>query len=147
MTEKPVRRLGWVFAVLALLTAPWVVFLAIRLPSDRAATHYDLAWAGFDLGLVAALAATSYAALRVGAWLPVAAAVTGTMLVVDAWFDVVTAPTPDERWIALAMAALVELPLAGVCLWLAVTGQHLLRRGLGRSAAVAGEAPVRPTRQ
>ena len=39
-----------------------------------------------------------------------------------------TSPTPDERWVALAMALLVELPLAVVCGWLAVSGQDLVER-------------------
>ncbi|GAB3435294.1 hypothetical protein GCM10027517_04270 [Phycicoccus ginsengisoli] len=128
----PVRRVGWVFGVLALLTIPWTVWLAVQLPSSRPAAHYDLAWGGFDAALVVVLLATGWAAVHLTPWLPALAAVNGTMLVVDAWFDVVTAPTTTERWLALGMAVVVELPLAAVCLWLAVTGQHLLRRRLLR---------------
>lgn len=131
---RPIRRAGWVFGALALLTIPWTVWLAVQLPSSRPAAHYDLAWGGFDTALVVVLLATAWAAVRLTPWLPAVAAVNGTMLVVDAWFDVVTAPTPQERWVAVAMAVLVELPLAAVCLWLAVTGQQLLRRRLLRRA-------------
>lgn len=127
---RPIRRVGWVFALLALLTLPWTVWLAVQLPSSRPAAHYDLAWGGFDSALVVVLLATAWAAVRLTPWLPAVAAVNGTMLVVDAWFDVVTSPTPQERWLAVAMAVVVELPLAAVCLWLAVTGQQLLRRRL-----------------
>jgi hypothetical protein len=129
---RPVRLVGWVFAALALLTVPWTVWLAWHLPSSKPAAHYDLAWGGFDAALVVVLLATAWAAVRLTPWLPAVAAVNGTMLVVDAWFDVVTSPTPEERWIAVGMAVVVELPLAAVCLWLAVTGQQLLRRRLLR---------------
>lgn len=127
---RPIRRVGVVFAVLALLTIPWTVWLAVQLPSSKPAAHYDLAWGGFDAALVVVLLATSWAAVRLTPWLPAMAAVNGTMLLVDAWFDVVTSPTPEERWLAVAMAVVVELPLAAVCLWLAVSGQQLLRRRL-----------------
>lgn len=136
----PVRRVGWLFAVLALLTVPWTVVLAVQLPSRQASAHYDLAWAGFDAALVVSLAATAGAAVRVSVWLPVASAVTGTLLLVDAWFDVVTAPSLHDRWVAVAMAAIAEVPLAAVCLWLAVTGQQLVRRRPSRRGS-----PVRHT--
>ncbi|TQJ51559.1 hypothetical protein [Phycicoccus sp. SLBN-51] len=117
---------GWVFAVLAALMVPWTAYLALALPGSHQAAHYDLAWGGFDVGLLAVLAATAVAAVRRSRWLPVSSAALATMLLVDAWFDVVTAPTRDELLAALAMALLVELPLAAVCGWLAVRGQSLL---------------------
>jgi len=43
------------------------------------------------------------------------ASVVATMLVVDAWFNVLNANTRADRFAAVAMAALVELPLAFVC--------------------------------
>lgn len=128
--SRAVRLVGWVFIVLAALMVPWTVYLAIQLPTSHPSAHYDLAWGGFDVGMMLALAATSWAALRVHPSLPSLAAVTGTLLLVDAWFDVVTSPDGDELWVALAMALLVELPLAGVCLWLSVTGHQLMVRRL-----------------
>ncbi|MFC8502026.1 hypothetical protein ACFUC1_06670 [Pedococcus sp. NPDC057267] len=129
---RPIRGVGWLFGVLAVLTIPWTVWLAIQLPSSKPAAHYDLAWAGFDAALVVVLLATAWSAVRITPWLPVLAGATGTMVLVDAWFDVVTAPTAEERWLAVGMAVVVEGPLASVCIWLAVTGQQLLRRRLLR---------------
>ena len=126
------QLVGWAFVVLAALMVPWTVYLALQLPTSHPSAHYDLAWGGFDVGMMLALGATSWAALRVHPSLPSLAAVTGTMLVVDAWFDVVTSPDGDELWVALAMALLVELPLAGLCLWLSVTGHQLVVRRLHR---------------
>ncbi len=131
--RRAVRVVGRVFVVLAGLMLPWTAYLAVHLPSSQAASHYDLAWAGFDAAMFVSLAATAWAAVRLSHVLPPLAAVTATLLVTDAWFDVVTAPDQDERWIALAMAVLVELPLAGVCLWLSVTGHQLVLRHMRRS--------------
>ena len=143
MSEGPARSvvtLGWVFAVLAALMAPWTAYLAVTLPATHQAAHYDLAWTGFDIGLLVALALTGWAAVRTSRWLPALAGGTAAMLVVDGWFDTVTAATADERWLALGMAVLVELPLAGLCGWLAVDGQHLFERRVRLSMRHRGRA-------
>ncbi len=139
--SRAVQFVGWAFVVLAALMVPWTAYLALHLPSSQSAAHYDLAWAGFDVAMFLALAATAWAALRVHSALPPLAAVTGTLLVVDAWFDVVTSPAADDRWVAIAMAVLVELPLAGVCLWLSVTGHQLVVRRLRRRRKSPGLHP------
>ncbi|MEU8870589.1 hypothetical protein AB0D24_05375 [Streptomyces javensis] len=48
------------------------------------------------------------------------AAATGALLVVDAWFDTVTAASGGELAAAVAMALCAELPLAAVCTALAL---------------------------
>lgn len=131
MKQGPARSvvtLGWVFATLAVLMAPWTAYLAVTLPSTHQAAHYDLAWTGFDVGLLVALALTGWAAVRTSSWLPPLAGGTSAMLLVDGWFDTVTASTVNERLVALGMAVLVEVPLAGLCGRLAVDGQQLFAR-------------------
>ncbi|HZT93396.1 MAG TPA: hypothetical protein VE985_02825 [Gaiellaceae bacterium] len=108
----------WVTLLLALVAVglvPWILYLTFTLPSQHVTLHYDLAWVGFDVGLAASFAATAWATLRGSQWLVPLAAVTGTMLVCDAWFDIVTSHAGDELWEAVAEAALAELPLAAVC--------------------------------
>jgi hypothetical protein len=125
------RRARWVgplFAVLAALMVPWIIYLASTLPEEQQAAHYDLAWAGFDVGLLTVLVWAAWAAVTRSRWLPVAASLNAGFLVVDAWFDVVTAPDRTERTMALASAILVELPLAAVSVWLAVNGQRIVER-------------------
>ena len=119
------------FTGLALVMVPWTVYLFLSLPDSARAAHYDLAWGGFDLALVVMLALTGLAAVRRSSWLVAVSGGTAALLVADAWFDVVMAADLAERWVALAMAALVELPLALVCGWLAVQGQELLERRIG----------------
>ncbi len=132
ISERRPHRTTWVglfFAVLAVLMIPWTIHLAIALPNRSIASHYDVAWAGFDIALAAVLAWTAYCAVRRTHWLPIAASVNATLLVVDAWFDVLTAPNSRNLVIALGSAVLIELPLAGVSLWIAVTGWQMVKRG------------------
>jgi hypothetical protein len=130
---------GWVLATLAALMLPWTAYLFVVLPGTAPAAHFDLAWGGFDVALLVLLALTGLAAVRRLHWLAAVAGASAALLAADAWFDVVTAPTPGERWVALAMAVVVELPLAVVCGWLAVSGQALVDR---RLATARLEPPV-----
>jgi len=65
------------------------------------------------------LFAVAFAAWHRSSWLDTVASATATLLVVDAWFDTLTASTGTELGIALAMALLVELPLAALCVLVA----------------------------
>ena len=111
------RRIGRLFALFSLLLLPWTVYLARSLPSEQVSTNYDAAWAGFDVLLALALAGTAYFALCRPGYLVMAASATATLLVVDAWFDVLTTPGV-QRIESVLLAAFVELPLAAVCIWL-----------------------------
>jgi hypothetical protein len=46
------------------------------------------------------------------------------MLVVDAWFDIMTSPRSEVAE-AITLAVLIELPLAAVCAWLSYHTQQL----------------------
>jgi hypothetical protein len=111
----------WVAPLLALAAAglvPWTLWLTYTLPEKHVSAHYDLAWIGFDVALAVAFAATAYAALRWTTWLVPVASITATLLVSDAWFDIVTSSSSRERLEAALQAALAELPLAAICGWI-----------------------------
>lgn len=137
--DAPARRgvqlVGWAFAVCSVVMVPWTVHLVFVLPSRAVAAHVRLAWTGFDVGLLVMLAWTAWSALRGSRWLPHAAVATATFLVIDAWFDVVTSNSREAVLVALVLACFVELPLATVCVWLAVTGQSLSEHRLVRRFA------------
>jgi hypothetical protein len=94
------------------------------LPTRADSPHYDIAWVGFDVLLLVALAGTGYFAIRRSGYLGIVAAATATLLVVDAWFDIMTSPR-HEIPEAIALAVLIELPLAGLCAWLSYHTEHL----------------------
>jgi len=110
------------------MLVPWVVLLVIVLPTNHESSHWDLAWAGFDVLLALLLLAVALTAWRRSPWLESAASAAAVLLFVDAWFDVLTASGRTELSIAIVEAILVELPLALLCLLLARDGERRLVR-------------------
>jgi hypothetical protein len=107
------------FLVCAVVLIPWTALLFLTLPPHYAANHWWLAWGGFDLALGVSLAATAVATLRRSPFGEIAAAITGTLLVCDAWFDVLTSRGTTDVVQALVGAFVIELPLAFLCFWIA----------------------------
>ena len=141
---NPVPR--WVapgFALAAVCTVPWVVFLAASLPATSRVND-RLAWVGFDVGEVVMLAVTAYLAWRGKAKVALAATALATMLVVDAWFDVNTSTAGEERDLAVAFAVL-EVALAAVSLWIAFHAASVARRRLEDLARREAEREIRRT--
>ena len=112
------RRLAAALGLIAILLVPWTLWLTFTLPTRHVTHNYRLAWVGFDVLLAVAFGATAVAALRPSPWLQALAAMTGTMLLCDAWFDVVTSTSGDEQLLAILEAVLAELPLAALCGWI-----------------------------
>lgn len=122
------RWVGPVFVVLAVLLIPWTIWLGSALPARHLSEHWGVAWAGFDAMLAVALLSTAVAAMRGTVWLVPMATVTATLLVCDAWFDVVTAAHGRQFAIALGQAIVLEVPLAVACVWIAVDAATSIRR-------------------
>lgn len=134
-----VRWTGPLFGLFSLVMLPWTIYVGVSLPSRQLSPNYDAAWAGFDVILLSALASTAYFALRRSRYLASAATATAALLVVDAWFDVMTTPG-SQRWQSILLAVAVELPLAGVCMGLSHHTEQLAERRfilLGRRRAHA----------
>jgi hypothetical protein len=108
------------FFLCAAILILWAGFLILTLPRHYTANHWYVAWGGFDIGLGIALVATAVAVVRRSPYAEVAAAISGTLLVCDAWFDLLTSRTASELVQAAIEAALVELPLAALCFWMAI---------------------------
>jgi hypothetical protein len=113
------RWVGVLFAVLGVLLLPWALRLGYSLPERKIAHHWDLAWAGFDVVLSVALIGTAFALITGRSVGRTFAAATGALLLADAWFDVVTAEAGRDRWLAVVLAVLGEIPLAILCFVLA----------------------------
>jgi hypothetical protein len=119
-TVAPAPR--WVaplYLGLSVLIIPWIVYLAFAPPTELGDGHWRAAWLGLDAMEAIALALTARLAYRRSTWVDIAATATGMLLIVDAWFDVMTA---DTGWVlaqAIAAAVLLELPLAMLSLWIA----------------------------
>ena len=112
------------FLLSALVLLPWTGLLFFTLPHHYAANHWAVAWGGFDIGLGLALAATAVSVARRSPYAEVTAAVTGALLVCDAWFDVLTSRGTSDVMQAILLAAFVELPIAALCFWIATNIAH-----------------------
>src|SRR5947207_13371050 len=97
---------GPAFGILALGTVPWVILLAVTLPRHATFAHYRGVWVGFDTGLVLVLALTARLAWRASPHVALAATAAATMLLVDAWFDVLTTPRQHGLVMSIALAIL-----------------------------------------
>jgi hypothetical protein len=135
-TSRPVVRLPrWLgpAAVAALiLYVPWMIYLAYTLPRREDSDHYDVAWLGFDIAQWAVMGALAYAIIKRRPAVAPLASAAATLLVVDAWFDMVTASTRNEFMVAFVLAALIEVPAALVCVWITVHAEKLRTRAYVR---------------
>jgi hypothetical protein len=120
-------RIAPLFIAASAVLVPWTVYLGRMLPSEHESAHWNVAWVGFDLALAAALSLVGISLVRRSAWLEGTATAAASLLLVDAWFDVLTSHTPAERTVAGVEAGLVEVPLALVCLWLARSAKRRLQ--------------------
>jgi len=122
------RWVAPVFGVLAVGILPWTVWLGLSLPARTVSERWNLAWVGFDVALFLALAGTALAAYRRSTWVVATATAAATLLICDAWFDVTTSRSRGELMVALGQAVLMELPLAGICLWIARHAEQVKER-------------------
>ena len=146
VADSTPRWIGRVFVVLAVCLVPWTVLLAYTLPARHGTHHYDVAWTGFDVALAGALLATGIGAVRQAVWLQGVAAAAATLLLCDAWFDVLSSTGRDELIMAVLLALFVELPVAAACLFVARHAEETSARaqryaGLARRARLVRRRP------
>lgn len=140
----PPRWVAPLYAAMAVLLIPWVVYLAFTLPRHTGTPHYRLAWIGFDSLLVLALARTAYLAIRNSPFVVNVSSATATLLLVDAWFDVTTSRGRSERLQALAAALLLEIPIALLTLWIAARSQQRMTRVPAEPLGLGGNPDPAP---
>lgn len=90
----------------------WMVYLVLDLPVSYRAQNWDIAWIGFDSGMLLSLSTTAWSLWYRRQLAIPAAMISATFLVVDAWFDVITSQVGFDLDAALASALVIELPMA-----------------------------------
>jgi hypothetical protein len=126
------RWVAPLFLAVAAGLVPWTIYLAYVLPPRNLSRHWDLAWVGFDIAIFSMLLLTAWFARQRSSWIVLSATAAATLLVTDAWFDMVTSGQEDLP-VAVAEAVLLEIPLAVLCLWVAKHATRVaeqVRRGL-----------------
>lgn len=95
----------------AIAMIPWIVYLAVSLPAEYHARNWAATWVGYDILMVTMMATTAYLGWRRRQLLMLSGFATGLLLLVDAWFDIMTADSRDV-WVSVGTALLGEVPLA-----------------------------------
>lgn len=98
-----------VLTAAGLALIPWLFVLA------RVAGAYPVAWVGLDTMEAIGLVGTGLLLAHRDRRRVAVAPATAVLLVVDAWFDILTAD-PGAVLAAVLMAACLELPLAALCM-------------------------------
>ncbi len=117
MEKKYFRLPKWLtvlYGVGVVVLVPWTFYLSYSLPKYHLVQHWAFAWAGFNAFMITIMLATFVLALKRSIWLALAASVLATLLVVDAWFDVLSAKPGLQQSTAIALALFIELPIAAL---------------------------------
>lgn len=101
----------------AVVETAWTVYIGWRLPRHYVANHWALAWVGLDVAQIVLLLLAAWAAWRGRALLILFASSAGTLLLLDAWFDVTTARNGGFLQ-SLLFAVILEVPSAIVLFWI-----------------------------
>ncbi len=97
---------------------PWILILYRTQPPRGVEHHLRLLWTGLDTLELLGLLSTGVGLLRRSRNTVIAAVFSATLLVADAWFNVI-ATKGHARAAAVGMAFLAELPLAALCFMVA----------------------------
>jgi hypothetical protein len=133
-----------VYGAIGIGLLPWALWLSQSLKPFHHSAHWDLAWSGFDLGLAVCFVGTAVSAHRRSPWVGAFAAATGTLLLTDAWFDVVLESHGNEARTAVFEAIAFEIPVAAFCYWIAYRTERFLRMVVEQALHLtpAGEGPT-----
>ncbi|MEV6875297.1 hypothetical protein [Amycolatopsis sp. NPDC051128] len=115
-------RTSWAPRVLGAVAAgmvPWVFVLGRSLPETTQVRHWPAVWIGLDLTVALGCATTARLFHRGDDRARLSASAVAALMVMDAWFDVLTAQAGTEFTQAI-VCAVPELALAGLCTWLAL---------------------------
>jgi hypothetical protein len=122
--------------------AAWIGYLVVSLPLFYRTGSWRGAWVGFDIAELLTFAATGWAAWKRRQILIVCLIVLATLLLCDAWFDVVLDARTAGFLGSLLSALLVEVPVAVLCVFVA---RRLLRLTIGQVIEYeGGRGPVPP---
>jgi phosphoglycerol transferase MdoB-like AlkP superfamily enzyme len=106
------RRTAFLYIVFALILLPWTLYLAQSLPTQQVAIHWDVSWVGLDIALLSAMITTGLFSYYQSRWIVISATMLGSLLLLDAWFDILGQRGGDDLHQAVLLALFVEIPLA-----------------------------------
>ncbi len=115
------------YAIGAAVLLPWTIYLSDSLPTRTISHHWDIAWGGFDALVILVMILTAYFTARKSIWVVLTSSALGTALLVDAWFDILTARGGKDQFQAFLLALFGELPVAAISWYVAI---HATRQSI-----------------
>lgn len=110
--KRIITRIAIIYPLFALVLLPWTLYLSQSLPERHISIHWDVSWVGLNIALIFAFFITGYLSYIQSRWVAISASVLGSILVLDAWFDILTQHNQSELRTAILLAVFVELPIA-----------------------------------
>lgn len=101
-----------VYIGLSLILMPWSIYLGTSLPRYHLSAHWDVSWTGLDVGIIVMLLLTALFAYLKSHWIVISSSTVGSLLFVDAWFDVMSERRGLQLHEAIFLAVFIEIPLA-----------------------------------
>jgi hypothetical protein len=141
LRARRLQLMGRALVAAGLVMVPWLVVLATTLPATARAAHWSVAWVGLDAAEACLLLATGLLLIRRDERCSLTAAIAAALVLTDGWFDVLTSAPGGGEVTAVALAACVEVPVAGFCATLAA--RTFPRRGRSPWGAARGRCPHR----
>lgn len=111
------RRIALVLIVASLTLSGIIIFLSIDLPDTYRATNWSLAWAGFDVLLLLTILLTLWALFNRKQIAVIASSMSGTILIIDTWFDITTSQPGRDFYVALLTGLFLGIPFALTLFW------------------------------
>jgi hypothetical protein len=114
------RQIGMVvMLVICVFLTAWIVLLMRTLPSQYTSRHWRGVWVGLDIAELAGFAATAWAAWHQRQVVVFCMVFTGTLLLADAWFDLMLDAGTPGFTTSIISALFAEIPLALVLFYAA----------------------------
>ena len=101
-----------IYIIMAVILLPWTIYLGASLPSHHLSAHWDVSWTGLDVGLIVMMLTTGILAYKRSRWIIITSTTVGSLLLVDAWFDVMSERRGTDLHQAIFSAIFLEIPLA-----------------------------------
>jgi hypothetical protein len=130
------KRLPIVLFLGVIVLIPWTIYLAFTLPDNFSAHYWSIAWVGFNIALITVLGFATWAAYYQRQILVAASIVAATLIICDAWFDVIMSLGTSDQLLSIITAVFVEIPLAVFFILLA---RRIMRRTLRRFKELTGD--------
>jgi hypothetical protein len=118
-----------IYILISIGMIPWVIYLGVSLHAQHISRNWSITWVGLDITQISLLLITGLLTRLKSIYMIFTAAITGTLFLTDAWFDILayrlgTFGSSE----AILMAIFGEVPLAIMSYMLAIHGIHQLHK-------------------